>query len=179
MCVGTEYVDDQHSTDHRGSEDSCRTRPSGSAHLGENFTIVLPSGMQAVQLGSFAGSGEVELVVNCQSTSAAAERLVDSGDRCYGPRSVLTREPTGRPTRPPTRPPPTLPPSAAGFLCTPCIEPDSCDSAMAVDGQCPNVCPNSPPQAEESAGLSEEEVHLWITPAIRPHRLAPSIDPGR
>ena len=35
---------------------------------------------------------------------------------------------------------------------------------MAVDGSCPNVCPN-PPQAEESAGLSEEEVVVVATTA--------------
>ena len=168
MCVGTEYVDDSHTTDHIGSARSCHTRRTGvTRSFGENFTIVLPPGLQAVQLGSFSGSGVVRLVTNCVSTSAPAERLFDSGSQCYGSRSALTRPPTGRPTRPPTTRPPTLPPSAApttGFVCTPCIEPGSCDVAMAVDGSCPNVCPN-PPQAEESAGLSEEEVVVVATTA--------------
>ena len=76
------------------------------------------------------------------------------------PSAAPTRSPTRRPTRPPTMPP-TLPPSAAptnGFVCTPCIEPGSCDAAVAVDGVCPDVCPNPEPPAEESAGLTEEEV---------------------
>lgn len=104
LCVGTEWVDDAHST---GLGYFPRCGNSATPYL-ENFVISLPPGRNIIQTGAYSqsGSGTVVLDVSCEPTNAPAE-VLENHERCTGSRSYITQSPTpppstGTPTGSPT-----------------------------------------------------------------------------
>ena len=74
---------------------------SRSRQLGEYVSYVVAPGDYPIQLGTFAGSGEVILQLTCTPTNDQPTTLRVNNDQCFGTRSVITAPPS-TPTPPPT-----------------------------------------------------------------------------
>ena len=80
--VGAEYIDDDQVATSQATGD-CLTRSTRDRNnLGENVTYVVDPGIWPIQIGTFRGSGDVTLVLECTLTLAAATRLKSNPDRC-------------------------------------------------------------------------------------------------